>query len=70
MRCAAPMYRVMNADQSSKATCFRCSQWTDCAKCSKCGHQNCLGCYNKELSSAGRPKEIRTEPIIDEGAGF
>jgi hypothetical protein len=48
-RCGAAMYRVVNKDQSAKATCTGCSQWIDCAKCSSpnCGDVKCLACYNK-----------------------
>lgn len=65
-RDGAQMYRVVNQDQSAKATCSRCNQWTDCAKCSKCGDTRCLGCYNKALSAAGKPAQIRSEPIISD----
>ena len=69
LRDKAPMYRVVNQDQGAKATCSRCCQWTDCAKCSKCGDTRCLGCYNKELASFGRPREIRDEPIVPDEMG-
>ena len=70
LRCKAPMYRVVNADGAAKATCLRCSQWTDCAKCSKCGVTRCLGCYNKELTAFGQPREIRAEPIVSDDMGI
>ena len=68
LRCASPMYRVVNQDKSAKATCSRCSQWTDCARCSgpTCGDTRCLGCYNKAVSAAGKPTQIRSEPIISD----
>lgn len=68
--CKTPMYRVVNTDQSAKATCGRCSQWTDCAQCQKCKVTRCLGCYNKEVSAFGRPREIRTEPIVSDETGI
>lgn len=47
--CGAQMYRVVNADQSAKATCTSCSQYADCAKCSSpsCGLTKCSPCQAK-----------------------
>ncbi len=68
--CKIPMYRVVNPDDgSAKATCARCANYTDCAKCQKCATTRCLGCYNKELSAFGRPREIRSEPIVSDDMG-
>ena len=67
--CKTPMYRVVNPDGTPKAICARCNQYTDCAKCQKCATTRCLGCYNKELSSFGRPREIRSEPIVSDDMG-
>ncbi len=66
LRCGSTMYRVVNANQTAKATCTRCAQFVDCAQCSnpKCGDQKCLPCYNKGVSAAGRPADLRLEPII------
>lgn len=43
------MYRVVNADQSAKATCSSCSQYADCAKCSaqECADTKCAPCQEK-----------------------
>ena len=68
--CKVPMYRVVNTDGTAKATCARCGQWTDCAKCSKCSVTRCLGCYNKELTTFGQPREIRSEPIVSDDMGI
>ena len=71
LSCKVPMYRVVNpADQSAKATCGRCVQWTDCAQCPKCHVTRCLGCYNKELTTFGKPREIRSEPIASDDMGI
>lgn len=70
LACKLPMYRVVNEkDGSAKATCARCNQWTDCAQCQKCKTTRCLGCYNKELSAFGKPREIRAEPIVSDEMG-
>ena len=71
LRDNALMYRVVNPkDQSAKATCSRCCQYTDCAECSKCKDTRCLGCYNKEVTSFGRPREIVSEPIVSDDMGI
>ena len=48
LRCGAEMYRVVNAKDggSAKATCSRCSNWTDCAFCPGCNEfVICPPCY-------------------------
>lgn len=65
-RCGKPMYRVVNADGGSKATCSGCCQFVDCARCAGCGDMRCLGCYNKAALAAGKPKNLRAEPIISD----
>ena len=64
LRCGQAMYRVQNPDKSSKATCSRCSQYVDCARCPSCLHTNCLACYNKAVTAAGRPTVISEGPLV------
>lgn len=66
LRCAAPMYLVINQDLSNRATCAACCQWVDCAQCSKCGDLKCVACYNKAVSSKPKP----SAPIIREEEDF
>lgn len=65
LRCGAAMYRVQNPDGSSKASCHRCSQYVDCARCQRCGNTACLACYNKAVTSAGQPNKISEGPLIE-----
>ncbi len=68
-RCGKPMYRVMNPDKSAKATCTGCTQYVDCAECSGCHDTKCLGCYNRATLAAGKPQEMRSEPIVNDEEG-
>jgi len=58
------MYRVQNPDGSSKATCSRCSQHVDCARCVSCLNSMCLPCYNKAVTAAGQPTRISEGPLV------
>ena len=68
LRCRNLMYRVKNIDGTARATCTRCGQFVDCARCSNpaCSDAKCLGCYNKTVSEQGRPKVIHEAPIIQD----
>jgi hypothetical protein len=68
-RCGKQMYAVVGAD-GPKATCSRCSQYLDCAKCSNpdCGDTKCLTCYNKSMAPgqkvAGGPPLVSQDEDI------
>lgn len=64
LRCGQTMYRVQNPDGSSKATCSRCSQHVDCARCVSCLNTMCLACYNKAVTAAGQPTRISEGPLV------
>jgi len=62
LRCASPMFGIRNPDGSAKGTCSGCSQHLEVARCSKCGDQKCLKCYNKARTV--KPGPVAQAPII------
>ena len=71
LRCRAPMYQVISPPSPPKATCFGCSQFVDCARCSdpKCGDTRCIPCYNK-ARSPGKATGASSGALVSDESEF